>query len=84
MGFQRHAYRRRSCSLGGWQPHANTFSDPNRDSYANSNGNCNGNAYSELHAEVSTDAAAAPDAGTSTVMNAGLVTESFLPARSPE
>jgi hypothetical protein len=59
-----------------------TFSDLNRDSYAD--GNCNSNAYgySELHAQVSTDAAAAPDAGTSTVMDAGLATESFLPKRS--
>ena len=49
--------------------HANTFSDPNRDSYANGNpnsdsysdGNCNSNA------EAQTDAAAAPDAVTSTL-----------------
>ena len=51
--------------------HANTFSDPNRDSYTDGNGDCNCNAYgySELHphAEVSTDAAAAPDTGTSTL-----------------
>ena len=49
--------------------HANTFFNPNRDSYAD--GHCNSNAYgySELHshAEVSTDAAAAPDARTSTL-----------------
>jgi hypothetical protein len=51
--------------------HANTFSEPNRDSYTH--GNCNSNAngythgYSELHAQVSTHAAAAPDAGTSTL-----------------
>jgi hypothetical protein len=61
--------------------HANTFSDTNRDSYAD--GNCNGNAYgythshSELHAQISTDAAAAPHAGTSTVMDARLATEGF-------
>ena len=69
--------------------HANTFSDPNRDS--NAHGNCNGNGYrdcncnaygdthgySELHAQVSTDAAATPDTGTSTVMDAGLATEAF-------
>ena len=47
--------------------HANTFSDPNRDSYADNNCDSNAYGYSELHAEVSTDAAAAPDAGTSTV-----------------
>ena len=52
--------------------HANTFSDPDRDSYG----------YSQLHAQVSTHAAASPDAGTSTVMDAGLATESFLPKRS--
>jgi hypothetical protein len=59
----------RRCS--GSDTHANTFSDPNRDSY--SDGNCNSNAYgythrySELHAQVSTHAAAAPDADTSTL-----------------
>ena len=53
--------------------HANTFADPNRDSYADADGNCNcdtygyTHSYSELHAEVSTDAAAAPDTGTSTL-----------------
>ena len=57
--------------------HANTFSDSKRDSYTdgncNANGNCNADrythGYSELHAQVSTDAAAAPHAGTSTVMD---------------
>jgi hypothetical protein len=51
----------------GSDTHANTFSDPNRDSYADNNCDSNAYGYSELHAEVSTDAAAAPDAGTSTV-----------------
>jgi hypothetical protein len=86
--------------------HANTFSNPNRDSYcythanshryADGNGdsaasianpdgdrNCNSNAERDsetyAHAQVSTYAAAAPDAGTSTVMDAGLATESFCP-----
>ena len=44
--------------------HANTFSDPNRDSYAHGDRYSDGNG----HAEVSTDAASAPDSGTSTVM----------------
>jgi hypothetical protein len=56
-------------------------------SIANPDGNCNGNThgYSELHAQadshaaVSTYAAAAPDAGTSTVMDSGLARESFCP-----
>ena len=45
----------------GSDTHANTFFDPNRDSYAHGNCNCNGPA------EVSTDAEAAPDSGTSTL-----------------
>ena len=77
----------------GSDTHANTFSDSDRNSYANSdsyhnthtnsdsysNSNADGytHGYSELHAEVSTHAAAAPDAGASTVMDAGLATESF-------
>jgi hypothetical protein len=61
-------YRRKILRLwSGSDTHANTFSDPNRDSYADGNCNCNTYGYSELHAEVSTDAAAAPDAGTSTL-----------------
>ncbi len=53
--------------------HANTFSDPNRDSYSDSYGDCNCNAYGyshgycELNAQVSTYAAAAPDSGTSAI-----------------
>jgi len=48
MGFQRYAYRRRSCIFGESDTHANTFSDCKRDSYADgdrySDGNCNSNA----------------------------------------
>ena len=47
--------------------HANTFSDPNRDSYADNNCDSNAYGYSELHAQVSTHAEAAPDPGTSTL-----------------
>jgi len=61
----------------GSDTHANTFSDPNRDSYADNNCDSNAYGYSELHAEVSTDAAATPDTGTSTVMDARLATEAF-------
>ena len=74
---------------------ANTFSDPNRDSYANgdrySDGNCNANSDSDaygnfdpMHREMFTHAAAPSDTRTSTVMDAGLATESFLPKHSPE
>jgi hypothetical protein len=66
----------------GSDTHANTFSDSDRDRYADgngnangdtnshSNGNCNSNThgYSELHAEVSTHAAAAPDACAASVV----------------
>ena len=55
--------------------HANTFSDPNRDSYAD--GNCNARTatptrdrYSNGNvtaARPTTDATAAPDSGTSTL-----------------
>ena len=50
--------------------HANTFSDPNRDSYADGNCNSNTYGYSELdtHAEVCADSEAAADAGTSPVV----------------
>ena len=63
MGFQRHAYRRRSCIFGESDTHANTFSDPNRDSYAD--GNCDSNA--KLNTETQSDSAAAPDSATSTL-----------------
>ncbi len=66
------------AAAGGSDTYANTFSDPKRDSYANGDCNSDTYGYSELHAEVSTHAAAAPHAGTSTVMDAGLATKSFL------
>jgi hypothetical protein len=72
----------RRCS--GSDTHANIFSDPNCDSYAH--GNCNGNGNSDsdadpnpMHGEMCTHAEAAPDSGTSTVMDAGLATERFCP-----
>ena len=67
----------------GSDTHANTFSDSDRNSYANSdsyhnthtnsdsysNSNADGytHGYSELHAQVSTDTAAAPHSGASTL-----------------
>jgi len=72
MGFQRYAYRRRSCSLGGCQPHANTFSDPNRDSYADGNCNANNNtnsySYSTAYCYAQSDSAAASDAAPAPVV----------------
>ena len=47
--------------------HANTFSDPNRDSYGDSNCNANGDTTSDQRPRSHTYAAAAPDAGTSTL-----------------
>jgi hypothetical protein len=56
----------RCCT--GSDTYANTFSDSNRDSY--SDGNSNSDAYGNfdpMHREMFTHAAAAPDAGTSTL-----------------
>ena len=58
----------------GSDTHANTFSDPNRDSYAHGDGNCNANSDSDaygnfdpMHREMFTHAEAAPDCGPSTL-----------------
>ena len=70
-GFEHRRQILRRCTVS--DTHANTFSDPNRDSYTD--GNCNathGDATATPTATASprrgsTDAAAAPDAGTSTL-----------------
>jgi hypothetical protein len=51
----------RRCSES--DTHANTFSDPNRDSHTN--GHCNSNA--ERYCEAQSDSAASPHTGTSTL-----------------
>ena len=63
MGFQRHAYRRRSCIFGESDTHAHTFSEPNRDSYAD----CNTDTDA-MHGEMFTHAEAAPDSCAASVV----------------
>ena len=72
MGFQRHTYRRRSCSIGESDAHAHTFSDPNRDSYGDCNGHNNTNSYtnsySTAYCYAQSDSAAASDAAPAPVV----------------
>jgi hypothetical protein len=56
--------------------HANTFSDPNSDSYAHCNCNSNAHGYRELHAhaEVCADSETSPDARTASVVRRSIKT----------
>ena len=70
---------------GGWTmsalaefgtSHANTFSEPNRDSYGDSNSNAYGYSYSKLDCQAHSHAKSSADARTAPVKASKLIVDS--------